>query len=151
MRHTLQVDGSVPMTAKRYPAPDPSWTGKLQFRMRLHVLPALLLAFATTFAYARNYTNIVVFGDSLSDTGNVAHLTEDKYGARVPGPIANYTDGRFTDGFDTLPAAQNYFGVWIEQFAASLPSHPEIRNGNSFSFAANGVYHGCRCFSQRVP
>jgi phospholipase/lecithinase/hemolysin len=74
-----------------------------------------------------DYTSIVVFGDSLSDTGNVADLTEAKYGFRIPGPIADYTDGRFTDGADTEPQAQNYLGVWIEQFAASLPSKPEVK------------------------
>jgi outer membrane lipase/esterase len=87
---------------------------------------ALLLAFITVSAHAQDYTSIVIFGDSLSDTGNVAHLTYDKYGVRVPGPYADYTDGRFTDGDDTIPAAQKYFGVWIEQFAAMLPAKPII-------------------------
>ena len=36
--------------------------------------------------------------------------------------------GRFTDGYDTIPAAQNYFGVWVEQLSASIPSHPEVKN-----------------------
>lgn len=88
-----------------------------------------LIAFVLTAnARAKDYTRIVVFGDSLSDTGNFAHLTEAKYGARIPGPAADYTDGRFTDGFDTIPAAQKYFGVWIEQFAATMPSHPKVKN-----------------------
>jgi phospholipase/lecithinase/hemolysin len=103
-----------------------------------------VFTFASALAQVRDYTNIVVFGDSLSDTGNVAHLTEDKYGIRIPGPLADYTDGRFTDGFDTVPAAQNYFGVWIEQFAASLPSHPEIKDSldggtnYAYGFASTG-------------
>jgi phospholipase/lecithinase/hemolysin len=80
----------------------------------------------SALAQAHDYTTIVVFGDSLSDTGNVAHITEQLYGVRVPGPIADYTDGRFTDGADTAPPALNYFGTWVEQFAASLPTHPEI-------------------------
>ncbi|MGA7341638.1 MAG: SGNH/GDSL hydrolase family protein [Terracidiphilus sp.] len=94
---------------------------------------ALLLVFSTLGANAQNtkqapdYTSIVVFGDSLSDTGNVADLTEAKYGVRIPGPYADYTDGRFTDGADTLPPAENYFGVWIEQYAATLPSKPAIK------------------------
>jgi outer membrane lipase/esterase len=88
----------------------------------------IFFAFNAVLAHAQDYTSIVVFGDSLSDTGNVAHLTQDKYGVRVPGPVADYTDGRFTDGDDTLPAAQKYFGVWIEQLAATLPSKPIITN-----------------------
>jgi phospholipase/lecithinase/hemolysin len=97
---------------------------------RLSTLSAALIffTFSAVLAHGQDYTSIVIFGDSLSDTGNVAHLTQDKYGVRVPGPVADYTDGRFTDGDDTLPAAQKYFGVWIEQLAATLPSKPIITN-----------------------
>jgi phospholipase/lecithinase/hemolysin len=108
-------------------------------------MAVVLLALATSFAHAKNYTTIVAFGDSLSDTGNVAHLTDAKYGIRVPGTIADYTDGRFTDGFDTVPTAKNYSGVWVEQFAASLPSQPEIRNSldggtdYAYGFATTGT------------
>jgi phospholipase/lecithinase/hemolysin len=99
----------------------------------LCLLAALLLTYglatgnAQDAKHAPDYTSIVVFGDSLSDTGNVADLTEAKYGVRIPGPYADYTDGRFTDGADTEPAAENYFGVWIEQLAATFPSKPKIK------------------------
>jgi len=93
------------------------------------VLTVIALSAITALAQVRDYTKIVVFGDSLSDTGNVAHLTAAKYGIPVPSPIGgNYTLGRFTDGYDTIPAAQNYFGVWVEQLSASVPSHPEVKN-----------------------
>jgi outer membrane lipase/esterase len=95
---------------------------------QLSLFAALIFVFTAVLAHAQDYTSTVVFGDSLSDTGNVAHLTQDKYGVRIPGPLADYTDGRFTDGDDTLPAAQKYFGVWIEQLAATLPSKPIITN-----------------------
>ena len=97
-----------------------------QSRRVLCLCVALFLTFASALAHAQDYTSIVVFGDSLSDTGNFADLTQAKYLVRIPGPDADYTDGRFTDGDDTLPAAQKYFGVWIEQFAAMLPSKPRI-------------------------
>jgi len=77
---------------------------------------------------APDYTTVVVFGDSLSDTGNVAHLTQKKYGFRLPGPAFDYTDGRFTDGADTLPPAQNYWGNWIDQLAATFPSKPAVKD-----------------------
>jgi len=99
----------------------------------LWLLSALLFTFnpATGHAqdakHAPDYKSIVVFGDSLSDTGNVADLTQAKYGIRIPGPDADYTDGRFTDGADTDPAAETYFGVWIEQLAATFPSKPKIK------------------------
>jgi outer membrane lipase/esterase len=98
------------------------------------------------------FTSIVVFGDSLSDTGNVAHLTYDKYGVRVPGPVADYTDGRSTDGFDTLPPAQNYSGVWVEQLADSMASKPEIKasldggTNYAYSLATTGPGYGLFAF-----
>ena len=100
----------------------------IQLRRLSILLAALIFTFTAVVAHAQDYTSIVVFGDSLSDTGNVAHLTQDKYGVRIPGPLADYTDGRFTDGDDTLPVAQKYFGLWIEQLAATLPAKPIITN-----------------------
>ncbi|MGC1296048.1 MAG: SGNH/GDSL hydrolase family protein, partial [Alloacidobacterium sp.] len=96
-------------------------------RILLGVCTAVLFSFTAVLTYAQDYTSIVVFGDSLSDTGNVADLTLAKYGFRLPGPDFDYTDGRFTDGTDTVPAAHNYFGVWVEQLAATLPAKPVIK------------------------
>jgi outer membrane lipase/esterase len=95
-------------------------------RPLLFLLSTILFTFSVIPAHAQNYTSIVIFGDSLSDTGNDAYLSQHKYGVRIPGPYADYTDGRFTDGDDTIPVARKYFGVWIEQFAATLPSKPII-------------------------
>src|ERR1700722_13503894 len=95
-------------------------------RPLLFLLSTLLFTISAIPAHAQDYTSIVIFGDSLSDTGNDAYLSQHKYGVRIPGPYADYTDGRFTDGDDTIPVAREYFGVWIEQFAAMLPSKPII-------------------------
>ncbi len=92
----------------------------------LQLFPALLVLVAAMAAQAQQYTKIVVFGDSLSDTGNDAVLSFHQFGIPIPGPAADYTLGRFTDGPDTLPPAHNYFGVWVEQLAAALPAHPPI-------------------------
>ena len=98
--------------------------------LRVRVLfSALLLALAATLAGAQTYTSVVIFGDSLSDTGNVKHLTQAQFFIPIPGPgLSNYTLGRFTDGGDTLPMAKLYTGVWIEQLAASLANKPAIKN-----------------------
>lgn len=93
--------------------------------------PLLALVFALTLftspAFAQHtYTSIVVFGDSLSDTGNDAHLAQLLYNVRYPGIAFNYADGRFTDGPFTHPVAVNFEGVWIEQLANLLPKHPAI-------------------------
>ena len=123
-------------------------------RRPLLILTFSLLLFRCTvaFADARDYTSIVVFGDSLSDTGNVADLTQAQYDVRIPGPYADYTDGRFTDGDDTIPAAQKYFGVWIEQLAAMLPAKPMIINSlnggtnYAYGFATTGSGTGVFTF-----
>jgi phospholipase/lecithinase/hemolysin len=105
----------------------------------MHVFPVLLLLVAVAAqAQAQQYTKIVVFGDSLSDTGNDAVLSFLQFGAPIPGPVADYTLGRFTDGADTLPPALNYFGVWVEQLAAALPAHPmvvaSLKGGTNYAF-----------------
>jgi phospholipase/lecithinase/hemolysin len=101
------------------------------FRLRTFFPAAALALFACTAALAqvRDYSSIVVFGDSLSDTGNDTYLSEARYSIPVPGPILPYEDytlGSFTDGADTVPAARKYFYVWIKQLADSLPSQPPV-------------------------
>jgi phospholipase/lecithinase/hemolysin len=122
-------------------------------QLLLCVFAALVLTLSPAVSHAQDakhapdFKTIVVFGDSLSDTGNVADLSEAKYGVRIPGPYADYTDGRFTDGADTLPPAEKYFGVWIEQYAATLPAKPKIKaslDGGTdyaygFAFTGNGT------------
>lgn len=100
------------------------------FRPRplVSVLIALLFLLPGALAGAQAYTSIVIFGDSLCDTGNDAFISKSMFtvNAQVPGPATGYTNGRFTDGTDTLPAARNYNGVWVEQLAAMLAAKPTI-------------------------
>lgn len=111
------------------------------------LLAVFLLVFASIPAHSQEYTSIVVFGDSLSDTGNVADLYQQQHGFRLPGVNFDYTDGRFTDGYDTIPGAQNYTGTWVEQLAAALPSKPKIKasldGGTNYAYGfattANGL------------
>lgn len=86
-------------------------------------VPALHTAFAQN-----DFTSIVVFGDSLSDVGNVAHITQSGFLIRYPSNTFNYADGRFTDDTGTHPPAVLHTGVWIEQLAATLPAKPVIKN-----------------------
>lgn len=99
---------------------------------------ALLAGMAALAAQAQQYTKIVVFGDSLSDTGNDLVLSETYYHLPLPGPPADYTLGRFTDGPDTVPPAMKYFGVWVEQLAGALPAHPQVmaslEGGTNYAF-----------------
>ncbi|MEM7020285.1 MAG: SGNH/GDSL hydrolase family protein [Pseudomonadota bacterium] len=69
-------------------------------------LKCLILCFSSLFTiqgYAAPYSKIIVFGDSLSDTGNVSRVT---FGF-LPG--AGYADGRFSDG-----------SVWVEYLSTAL-------------------------------
>ncbi len=73
------------------------------------------------------FSQIIVFGDSLSDTGDVRQRTNDKSNGTVdyPSHTFNYSDGRFTDSTATDPAASSIFvGVWHEQLARTFLKLP---------------------------
>jgi hypothetical protein len=125
MRLTSRFSKPTPLPVER-----PSHTTRTHRSQSLPLLClcSAILIFTAVLGQAQDYTSIIVFGDSLSDTGNFADLTHTKYGVWIPGPDANYADGRFTDGDDTVTAAKKYFGLWIEEFAAILPSKPLIKN-----------------------
>jgi len=99
-------------------------------RRLLFVLAAVLFVFPGLVALGQAYTSIVVFGDSLSDTGNDAAVSAAKntVNAQVPGPATNYTLGRFTDGTDTVPAEHTVSGIWLEQLVSMMPNHPAVVN-----------------------
>src|SRR5436305_2746561 len=61
------------------------------------------------------FTQVIVFGDSLSDDGNIAHRARDLVGFSYPSSNFNYSDYRFTDDTNTSPAADLYVGTWHEQ------------------------------------
>src|SRR5438105_9585233 len=66
-------------------------------------------------AQAPTFTQVIVFGDSLSDDGNIAHRVRDTIGFSFPSSNFNYSDFRFTDDTNTSPAANLYVGTWHEQ------------------------------------
>lgn len=71
-------------------------------------------------ASAASFDRLVVFGDSLSDTGNFRVSNPVLF----PGRLYDYANGRFTDGAFTVPATRRYFGVWHEQLAGLLSMKP---------------------------
>ena len=65
---------------------------------------------------AAPYSQLIVFGDSLSDDGNDTHITNDQFDVKYPGTDFNYSNGRFTDDLSgTSPASTSFEGVWHEQ------------------------------------
>ena len=76
------------------------------------------------FTQAGPYSNLYVFGDSLSDTGNLSIVT----GGAAPGTAQPYFNGRFSNGL-----------VWVETLAAQLgltgDAAPVYLGGKNFAFA----------------
>jgi thermolabile hemolysin len=99
------------------------------FRARFGLLlAALMLATAGAFQAAQaQFKDFIIFGDSLSDVGNIASRSDDQLGISYPSPDFGYTDGRFTDGKDTDPAARTRTGVWHEQLAKKFLRIPRAK------------------------
>lgn len=89
---------------------------------------------------------MVVFGDSLSDIGNLYTVIH------VPAP-PTYASGRFTDGTDTYPASA-ISGLWEEQLAPSLGlpiPQPDLINTANLNFAFSGAESGALANSASGP
>lgn len=84
-----------------------------------------------------------MFGDSLSDTGNIRDLTHAQTGGMVnfPGIAFNYSDGRYTNSSETNPASATYDGVWHEQLARTFLKTPVASNslGGGTDYAFGGA------------
>jgi phospholipase/lecithinase/hemolysin len=87
-----------------------------------------------------SFTQIVVFGDSLSDTGNIRDRTNSKSGGTVdyPSHTFNYSNGRFTNDDATDPSSKTYAGVWHEQLARTFlnlqPASYSLGGGTDYAF-----------------
>src|SRR6476646_496811 len=94
------------------------------------------------------FSQIVVFGDSLSDTGNVRQRTNDLTNGVVdyPSHSFNYSNGRFTNDDQTDPASSTYLGVWHEQLAATFlgmqPAEFSLGGGLNYAFGAATTNNG---------
>jgi phospholipase/lecithinase/hemolysin len=86
------------------------------------------------------FSQIIIFGDSLSDTGNVRNRTDAKTGGTVqyPSGTFNYSDGRWTNSSDTDPGSATYVGVWHEQLARTFLNLPlatfSLGGGTNYAF-----------------
>lgn len=102
------------------------------------LLVLALLGASLSARAAAPFKDLILFGDSLSDVGNIADRVEDNFFVRYPAPEFGYTDGRFTDGKDTDPAVRQRKGVWHEQLAANyfaLPkAKPSAEGGSDYAF-----------------
>ncbi|MEM7082721.1 MAG: SGNH/GDSL hydrolase family protein [Pseudomonadota bacterium] len=78
-------------------------------------------------AQASSYSSLVVFGDSLSDSGNIFDLFGGAFGPNPP-----YADSRFTSNFTDGSAGL----VWVEQMAnlMGLPLDNSVAGGSNYAF-----------------
>lgn len=87
------------------------------------------------------FNQLVVFGDSLSDVGNLALATAGS--TTVSPPLPPYdTAGEFTDGPDTTPST-SIIGVWVQQLNNNFlhsnnvgfsPLTPSLSGGTDYAF-----------------
>lgn len=102
---------------------------------------AALSAFATSSPVSTPYTGLVVFGDSLSDSGNNAALLTQAYGGLPP---VNITGDSF---YSRLPSSAGTYSngkVWTQYLAESLglPLTPSVTPGGGNNFAFGGAQTG---------
>ncbi len=100
--------------------------------MRTHFLrSALLVSCLLPSGFAASFSQLVVFGDSLSDSGNAAIVA----GPQFP---ANYWNGRITDGPTTTPATNGPIGNWADQLSVKLgvaDPQPFLAGGTNYAVA----------------
>src|SRR5438132_10894388 len=97
-------------------------------------------------AQASAFTQVIVFGDSLSDDGNIAHRARDTVRFSYPGSNFNYSDYRFTDDTNTSPAANLYVGTWHEQlektFLGLAVAKNSLDGGTDYAFGGANTKDG---------
>jgi phospholipase/lecithinase/hemolysin len=94
--------------------------------LRIRVLGACaalaLLVASPALAAMSDYNNLIVFGDSLVDGGNVSVFT----GGTTPNPAQGYWNGRFANG----PVASDYLNLAVEGAFSS----PSLLGGDNYSW-----------------
>lgn len=107
---------------------------RIRSTLRAVLLPALVAA--SVSAHAGPFSGIYIFGDSLSDTGNlslviaaqIANPAIDPKPDPQPDPAQPYAPGRFSNG-----------PLWVEGLAAGLglagQANPFLLGGNNYAFA----------------
>ena len=104
------------------------------------LLGLFVLAAGMAPAQTPTFTQIIVFGDSLSDDGNIAHRARDTVHFSYPSSNFNYSDYRFTNDLAPItdPGSHLYSRVWHEQLAKSFLNLPVANNsldgGTDFAF-----------------
>ena len=96
---------------------------QLQTALAASTLPLALVTLTSTVVHAAQFSNLYVFGDSLSDVGQFSTVT----GGLVPPASLGYFDGRFSNG-----------PVWVDYLAAALG----VSSTTQTNFAIGGASTG---------
>lgn len=86
------------------------------------LLSFLMTVFAPSILSAQKINQLYIFGDSLSDTGNIYRATGGVYPSNPP-----YFQGRYSNGL-----------VWVEYLASGLKLNSEQRTNFAFGGATTG-------------
>ena len=97
---------------------------KFNARLGLALAAAALVAGCSDTASYYKYSQVVVFGASLSDTGNVFAAS----GGKTPGPAPYYFGGRWSNG-----------PLWIENVAAEVGKTVTRSSAGGTNFAYGGA------------
>lgn len=98
-----------------------------------------------------NFRNLVAFGDSLSDQGNILRRTQILKGLNIQVPNEPYWGGRFTNGLNWVDDLGLYLGLSVYNWAyGSAESSNVVNSGIPMSMAEQindfitnkGVYKG---------
>jgi outer membrane lipase/esterase len=113
--------------------------GMKQHQRLLPAILACLLSITSIPVLAAAFTGLVIFGDSLSDSGNNALVFDNRIStpgaARTALPIPSPT---FVPTFPYPSARYSNGPVWTEQLASSLglSATPSLAGGTNFAFGA---------------
>ncbi|MBV9659314.1 MAG: SGNH/GDSL hydrolase family protein [Verrucomicrobia bacterium] len=100
-------------------------------------------ALAPSVAQAQSpFSQFVIFGDSLSDTGNHADRSTAQTNVRFPTDFFRYTDGRYTSGPDLarfrVVYSHTFRGLWHEQLSRIFfnqdPARPSLEGGTDYAY-----------------
>jgi uncharacterized protein (TIGR03437 family) len=111
--------------------------------LRLSIFLLSTAPFVTPLIAQVPFTEFVVFGDSLSDNGNL-YAGTTLLGIPTPGP-PKYATGEFTDGTDSVPATAAPLGLWIEQLAEKMGlavPQPFAKGTGGLNYAVAGAQTG---------
>ncbi|XGV99722.1 MAG: SGNH/GDSL hydrolase family protein [Leptolyngbya sp. BL-A-14] len=97
--------------------------GQLQTALATATLPLALVTLTPAVVHAAQFSNLYVFGDSLSDVGQFSAVT----GGLVPPASLGYFDGRFSNG-----------PVWVDYLATELG----VPSTTQTNFAIGGASTG---------